>query len=655
MNTDTVETDSKSVHRHTVQRILVLLAFGLLSLALTHPVSAAPVLGPWVPLYQGLDKTSGTNNTKSTDFQNLMVVYALRVDLQAPGIRLLASPRIDNYQSNSRETAGMTVSRFVKVHGVQAAINAGFFRPTEYYLPEGTPMTVQGLLISQGEPVSPAGATYSASLYVDAENHARIYPNNWPAADTNGIWTAVSGDYPVLVEGTNIGRKYLSLGGIHDVNPRTSVGLSQDQRFLYLLVIDGRQSGYSEGAFDYETAAWLQLLGAWDGINLDGGGSSTMSVQGVNGNPVRLNRSSAVADSGRERTVGGHLGIFALPLEGFVNSVVALPDDDAASITWKTLEPATTQVEYGPTPDLGLVSAGDATPVTQHAVRLTGLDPGTEYYFRAVSYANGIRKVSSDLFFTTKNYLVTNEVVPLEQSWKFTEQSMDGQPWMERGFNDSGWSGPGPALLWVDTRPTGPNPNISPRGTEMSVDTSTTFPYPTYYFRTHFNLTNVSPGAALSFSGYIDDGAVVYLNGSEVWRLRMEDAPAPISNSTLATGYPCLGDADCLDEFSIGAPVSNALVSGDNVLAVEVHNYNPRSADITFGLSLVVGNSISVPARLEIHEDASATTLAWDRGGFVLQQAPSPNGPWTDVPGPIITSPHTVTATGTPQFFRLLK
>ena len=655
MNTDTVETDSQPVRHRIARRTLSALAIGILALLPTLRLAADPVLGPWIPLYQGMDRISGTNTTRSTDFQNLMVAYAIRVDLQAPGIRLLASPRIDNYQPNSRETAGMTVSRFVKVRGVQAAINAGFFRPSEYYLPEGTPMAVQGLLISQGEPVSPAGPSYASSLYVDAENHARIYPNNWPAADTNGIWTAISGDYPVLVDGTNVGRKYLSLGGIHDVNPRTSVGLSQDRRFLYLLVIDGRQSGYSDGAYDFETAAWLQLLGAWDGINLDGGGSSTMSIQGVDGNPVRLNQSSAVADSGRERTVGGHLGIYANPLEGFIHTVVVLPDDDAASITWKTLQPATTQVEYGTTPELGLTPDGDTTLLTQHAVRLTGLQPGTGYYFRAVSFVDGVRKVSSDLFFTTKSYLVTNEVVAMTQSWKFTEQSMDGLPWMERGFNDSTWSGPGPALLWVDTRPSGPNPNISPKGTEMPFDASALFPYPTYYFRTHFSLPESRPGTTLSFSGFIDDGAVVYLNGKEVWRLRMEDAPASIAYSTLAVGFPCSGDADCLDEFATGSPVSDALVSGDNVLAVEVHNYNFRSADITFGLSLVVGNAVSVPARLEIREDASSTTLAWERGGFVLQQAPSPEGPWTDVPGPVITSPHTVTASGTPQFFRLLK
>ena len=171
---------------------------------------------------------------------------------------------------------------------------------------------------------------------------------------------------------------------------------------------------------------------------------------------------------------------------------------------------------------------------------------------------------------------------------------MDGQPWMERGFNDSGWSGPGPALLWVDTRPTGPNPNISPWGTEMSVDTSTTFPYPTYYFRPT-SISRMSPPGRRCPSPDISTTAPWYTLNGEVWRLRMEDAPAPISNSTLATGYLLPWRRRLPDEFSIGARVSMPWFRGQRP-AVEVHNYNPRSADITFGLSLVVGNSISVPA-----------------------------------------------------------
>jgi len=46
--------------------------------------------------------------------------------------------------------------------------------------------------------------------------------------------------------------------------------LSQDRKTLYLLAIDGRQSGYSDGALDWETAAWLIKMGAYDGVNMDG-------------------------------------------------------------------------------------------------------------------------------------------------------------------------------------------------------------------------------------------------------------------------------------------------------------------------------------------------------------------------------------------------
>ncbi len=656
MTTDTaaIETPVQAVSsRRGLVRVTGLLCGCLL--LLSGRTAADPVLGPWVPIFQGIEQLSATNDTRSTDFSNLMVTYALRVDLREPGIQLLPSPRIENYTVNSRETAGMTVSRYVKNKGVQVAINAGFFRPGEYYLPEGTPMAVSGLLISQGESVSPANASYSASLLVDSANNARILATNWPAANTDGIQSAVSGDYPVLVDGVNIGRKYLGQGGIHSIHPRTAIGLSQDRRFLYLVVIDGRQPGYSDGAYDYETAAWLQLMGAHDAINMDGGGSTTMSIQDVTGNPRRLNSSSAVADSGRERTVGGHLGVFARPLEGFIHTMVTRPDDDAASITWRTQQPATTQVEYGTTADMGQVTPLDNTLRTEHAVRLTGLQPGTGYYFRAVSSEGGTRHLSADLYFTTLSFQTTNEVISLTNAWKHSLSSQDNTPWTTPTFDDTAWGGPGPALLWTDVRATGPNPEVLFRGTELPFDPETFLPYITYYFRTHFNVPEKAAGVTLNFSGFVDDGAVVHLNGSEIHRLRMEDPPAPILNQSLAVGYPCDGDATCLDEFTVGAPAADALVAGDNVLAVEVHNYNPNSADMTFGLSLVLSQSVSVPAHLSIVPGDPTPTLAWSRGGFVLQQAEAPEGPWTETPGPVILGPYRVPASATPRFYRLVK
>jgi hypothetical protein len=60
-------------------------------------------------------------------------------------------------------------------------------------------------------------------------------------------------------------------------NPRSAVGF--DGSRLFLLTIDGRQKGYSIGATLEETARILQDLGAKEGMNLDGGGSTTLVAQ----------------------------------------------------------------------------------------------------------------------------------------------------------------------------------------------------------------------------------------------------------------------------------------------------------------------------------------------------------------------------------------
>lgn len=627
--------------------------FSLIALAAAH---AAPKLGPWVPMFQGIDHLRATNSISSTDFDNLMVANAIRIDLLDPDIEFLSSPRIANYQSNVRETAGMTVSRFTKVNGVQVAVNAGFFNPQEYYLPEATPMVVSGLLISRGQLVSPAnGSMYAAALMIDAANHASIVPTNWPPVSTTGVYTAISGDYPLLQGGVNIGRKYFNLGGAHDRNPRTAVGISENRRYLFLLTIDGRQPTYSEGAFDYETAAWLKLLGAHDGVNLDGGGSTTMVVEDSTGNPRRLNRPSAVADSGRERTVGGHLGVFAKPLRGFINDVAVIADDNAATITWTTTGAATSEVEYGLTAELELATPAQNAPVLNHAALLTDLQPDTGYYFRLVSMQGSIRYESATQFFTTTNYLSTNLVVALTDSWLYTAEDLDGINWTDPNYDDSAWSGPGAGLLWADTRSTGPNPEVQPRGAEMPSDVARGFPFPTYYFRRHFQLASKADGASLIFSGYIDDGAVIHLNGHEIHRLRMEDVPAPILNATLANTFPCSGNATCLDEFTVGSDLADYLVTGDNVIAVEVHNYNLGSADITFGLEVINAQPKTVPPLLTIAETGSTSTLRWTRGGFTLQHAESPQGPWSDVPGPVVSSPFVTENTSVSRYYRIRK
>ena len=61
-----------------------------------------------------------------------------------------------------------------------------------------------------------------------------------------------------------------------DRHPRTAVGIDRKNKFLYLLVVDGRQPGYSIGMKLKELGKYLQSLGCDEALNLDGGGSSSM-------------------------------------------------------------------------------------------------------------------------------------------------------------------------------------------------------------------------------------------------------------------------------------------------------------------------------------------------------------------------------------------
>jgi len=76
------------------------------------------------------------------------------------------------------------------------------------------------------------------------------------------------------------------------------------------LVVDGRQPGYSEGVTFPELADLLISYGAFTGVNMDGGGSSTMIIKGVDGDARILNSPIDQNVPGKERQVANHLGLY---------------------------------------------------------------------------------------------------------------------------------------------------------------------------------------------------------------------------------------------------------------------------------------------------------------------------------------------------------
>ena len=652
------------------------LRWKLLAIALFLVISmnaqSSTVLGPWVPLFDGIDRASGTNTSGGGGMPDLMVIYAMRVDLTDTNLQFYASPQIANdYVLDDRETAGYTTSNFLTMHGLQLAVNANYFHDggtsdvesPDYLAPEGSPYDVIGLEISQGTVVSPQDSgDYTATLMFATNNDVMFFPTNWPANPTAGIYTAITGPYAILVSNVNVGSNYINNSDpIHGINPRTAFGLSEDRHYLYILVINGRQSGYSNGALDWETAKWLQLLGAIDGADMDGGGSSCLVIQSSTGKPVEVNRDNASAADGRERTVGSQFGIYAKPLSGFINNVIAVPTDKTATITWSTVDPSTTQVDYGLSTNFDMSSTLLTNLVTNHTALLTNLTPGTSYYFTANSKIGANLYVSSNFLFTTSNYFTAYTLYDLTNSWEYTTNDLDGVDWTATNYDDSAWIGSGPALLWAD--PAGPSPNVSFLNTGMPLNPATGFPFITYYFRANFTYTNSLENVSLLFTNYIDDGAVFYLNGAEIARIRMPAAPTVINNSTLATNFPCDGESTCPDPFTLTGDATTNLVMGDNVLAVEVHLDDPQAQEITFGSSLIATlpstNSVTppppppAPPPLQISGSNSVFTLSWNTNGFTLQSTTDLTMPWTNVPGPVVTSPFTLTNTATSQFFRL--
>lgn len=89
-------------------------------------------------------------------------------------------------------------------------------------------------------------------------------------------------------------------------HPRTALGLDREGRLLTLLVVDGRQSGYSEGVSLQELAELMQQAGCWDALNLDGGGSTIMLL---GEDPDQLQIMNRPSDKNGPRPVPVMLGI----------------------------------------------------------------------------------------------------------------------------------------------------------------------------------------------------------------------------------------------------------------------------------------------------------------------------------------------------------
>jgi exopolysaccharide biosynthesis protein len=231
----------------------------------------------------------------------------MRIDLRAPGVSVETTG-----QSGPLMTTSETISQFAARTNTRLAINANFFAPCCATTPE--PKTLIGLLVSHGQVVSPLTTDPTQSEAVLAiTRQGRAYIAEAPqisAQDLKLIDTAVSGSAILLKNGQDLSAQSPNEGDPLDPNPRTLVGLSQQGRFLYFVVIDGRVAGYSTGTTNAQSAQLMKAIGADDAINLDGGGSTELVRADQLGVPFIVNTPSG----GAERLDASAIGVHALKL-----------------------------------------------------------------------------------------------------------------------------------------------------------------------------------------------------------------------------------------------------------------------------------------------------------------------------------------------------
>ena len=103
-----------------------------------------------------------------------------------------------------------------------------------------------------------------------------------------------------------------------DRHPRTAVGISADGRYVYFLIVDGRQPKHSVGATLTEVGETLKYFGASEGLNLDGGGSTTLVCRGLDGLSQILN---SPANSGVPRNLRNNANAIGVKAANLAPSV----------------------------------------------------------------------------------------------------------------------------------------------------------------------------------------------------------------------------------------------------------------------------------------------------------------------------------------------
>ena len=194
-------------------------------------------------------------------------------------------------------------------------------------------------------------------------------------------------------------------------------------------------------------------------------------------------------------------------------------------------------------------------------------------------------------------------------SWKYLEDGSEpGTGWAVLGYNDNNWKS-GTAQFGYGE---------GDESTVLRSNRTDGSVIQTFYFRKTLVLTNAWALTNAGLGLMRDDGAVVYLNGTEIFRSNMTNGPIYYTNWAMTA----VGGADENTFYQTNVP-STGLRNGTNVVAVEIHQAAGNSSDVSFDfwLSAVMHGKPS----LTYLRAGSSLEFTWSTfpGGFELESSPA--------------------------------
>jgi len=225
-----------------------------------------------------------------TTAPRLMECRLLRVDLKQKGLSFVSTGRAKEWGEAMPDVTNRTVvvdtrreptEAFMKRKradglNVVAAVNTAPWTPWEK--PWNHKFArLPHLTIADGEVLS--HDRKPGPMLVIWKDNTAVITNDLAEADFAKVAVAHPG-FGIIMRGGNAPERKV---GSKDLAPRTAYGLSADGRYLYALIVDGRQQDWSLGADMADLAIMLKEVGASDAMNMDGGGSTTLVTLGADG------------------------------------------------------------------------------------------------------------------------------------------------------------------------------------------------------------------------------------------------------------------------------------------------------------------------------------------------------------------------------------